>query len=168
MLSQELQEIRGLPVEEDRFDNMPISMLTYPAFKDKLNELLEVEGCQLEQLPKKGTKAYRNWDSSIGFNAFDLQRHTTSVDEHTDDVSKGRYFGLYVVQNKKATPATRRFGIFDTRTELRYTNQFGEKKRVRLRQGELLVFNPRMKHELIYFGERTTFALFDVKKVKKL
>lgn len=167
MLSQELKEIRGLPVEEDRFDNMPISMLTYPAFKDKLSKLLEVEGCHLEQLPKKGTKAYRDWDSSIGFNAFDLQRHTASVGEHTDDISVGRYFGLYVVQNKKAIPPTRRSGMFDTRSELRYTNQFGEKKRVRLRQGELLVFNPRMKHELIYFGERTTIALFDVKKVKK-
>lgn len=156
-----------MPVEEDRFDNMPISMLTYPAFKDKLSKLLEVEGCHLEQLPKKGTKAYRDWDSSIGFNAFDLQRHTASVEEHTDDVTVGRYFGLYVLGTKETAISSRRSKYFDTRTELRYTDQFKSKQRTRLAQGTLLVFNPRMKHELIHFGELTLFALFDVKKVKK-
>ena len=166
-LDQELKQIAGLPFEDDRFDNMPYSLLHYPAFQAHLNVLLEEEGCHLEQPPKKGTKGYRNWDSSIGFNAFDLQRHTASVDEHTDDVSKGRYFGLYVLKANGAGVSSRRSKYFDTRTELRYIDQFKSKQRTRLDQGTLLVFNPRMKHELIHFGDLTLFALFDVKKVKK-
>lgn len=166
-LQKELSIVSGLKFEDDRFDNMPYSLLHYPAFQAHLNELLEEGGCHLEQPPKKGTRGYRNWDSSIGFNAFDLQRHTASVDEHTDDVSKSRYFGLYVLKANGAGISSRRSKYFDTRTELRYTDQFKNKQRTRLDQGTLLVFNPRMKHELIHFGDLTLFALFDVKKVKK-
>ena len=165
-LNRELKEIEGLRFEDDRFDNMPFSMLDYPAFKDYLNKRLAHEGCHLEQPPEKGTKAYRIWDSGIGFNAFDLQRHTASVDEHTDDVLRGRYFGLYVVDTQRSI-TSRRGRYFDTRSEFRHINQFGGRERTRLSKGDLLVFNPRLKHELIYFGNLTTVALFDVKKTKQ-
>lgn len=166
-LTEELKQIAGLPFEDDRFDNTPYSMMQYPAFKEYLNEQLSEEDCYLEQPPKKGSRGYRDWDTSIGFNAFDLQRHTASVDEHTDDVTKGRYLGLYVVSTKPSPFATRRTRYFDSRAELRYTNQYGVKVRTRLSTGTVLVFNPRMKHELINYGDLTTFALFDVKKVNK-
>lgn len=165
VLSQELQQIAGLNFEDDRFDNMPVSFNEFPIFKEHVNELLEWEGFGLEQPPRKGTKAYRNWDTSIGFNAFDLQRHTASVDEHIDDVESPRYFGLFVVDTKPVAKS-RRARYYDNRSEFRYFNQTGGKERKRLAEGDLVIFNPRRKHELIYFGDLVTLALFDVKKLK--
>lgn len=164
-LTKELREIAGLSFEDDRFDNMPTSFNQFPLFKEHVNELLEVAGFGLEQPPRKGTKAYRKWDTSIGFNAFDLQRHTASVDGHTDDVTLGRYFGLFVI-DAKPQAASRRSRYFDNRSEFRYFNQSGSKERKRLDEGDLVIFNPRRSHELIYFGDLTTLALFDVKKLK--
>lgn len=165
-LNRELKEIAGLNFAEDRFDNMPFSFNDYPAFKAHLSVLLAAEGCYLNQPPKKGDKGYRNWDTSIGFNAFDLQRHTASVDEHTDDVSKSRYFGMFVIETKQPTRSSLR-GYYDTRSELRYFDPQGYKKRSRLSKGDLVMFNPRKNHELIYYGDLTTVALFDIKRLKK-
>ena len=165
VLSHELKQIAGLTFEDDRFDNMPVSFNEFPLFKERLNDLLELYGFGLEQPPKRGTRGYSNWDTSIGFNAFDLQRHTASVDEHTDDVERPRYFGLFVVASVPGS-TNRRSRYYDNRSEFRYFNELGAKERTRLSVGDLLIFNPRRKHELIYFGDLVTLALFDVKKLK--
>lgn len=163
-LNKEIQQIVGLKFDDDRFNNVPFSFSQFPLFEKELNELLSAEhGFSLE---KPSNKRYRSWDSSIGLNVFDLQRHTASIDEHTDDVSPKRYFGMYIVKTAQGIHSRRNY-YFDTRTEFRYFNENGVKKRTRLNNGDLLIFNPRRSHELVFFGEYTLFALFDVKALKK-
>lgn len=161
LVQADVDKICGLPFEEDRFDNMPYDLDDFPHFKAHLIELLEVEGCVLYE-PK--TKKEKQYDSSIGFNLFDIQRHTASVGEHTDDVKAGCYFGLFVLKRNTELCKGRRW--YDCRSELRYYSHEGKKKKDRLNSFDLLIFNPRRNHELIFYGDHVTLVLFDVQKLK--
>lgn len=156
-LDAEMRKLRRLPVEEDSFNNRSDSLSDYPEWAAWLRGALELEGFKLISRRLSVTSA------GIGPGYFELQRHTSSVDEHTDDLEKGVYFGLFVV--KSSRPVKSRRG-YSTESELRYFDAYGAKTRYSLLPGHVIVFNPRREHELIYYGEKTTFALFCVEKLK--
>ena len=160
-VQSDIEKISGLRFDEDRFDNLPYDLDDFPNFRTHISELLDAESCCL-YVPKN--RSERVWDAGIGEGMFDLQAHTASVDEHTDDVKRGCYFGLFVLKRNFTEFKNRSW--FDCRTELRYFNELGAKERTRLDVGKLIIFNPRRNHELIYFGDKTTFLLFDVRKLK--
>ena len=161
LVQSDVDKICGLPFEEDRFDNMPYDLVDFPHFKTHLIELLASDGFGLYE-PK--TNKEKQYDSSIGFGSFDLQRHTASVDEHTDDVKAGCYFGLFVLKRNVEFWKGRQW--YDCRSELRFVSPTGTKDRHRLNLYDLVLFNPRRNHELIFYGDHVTLALFDVRKLK--
>lgn len=156
-LDLEVRKLRRLPVVEGSFNNRYDSLSDYLEWVNWLSGALELEGFKLLSKPLSSRSAGVN----SGF--FELQRHATSVPEHVDDLERGVYFGLFVL--KCSRPARSRRG-YDTENELRYYDAFGTKTRSALLPGHLLVFNPRREHELIYYGEKATFALFCVEKLK--
>ena len=158
-LQDDIQKIMGLPFEVDCFTNSPFDFDEVPLFRRHLEQMIQARSVQLLQ------KSPGFMDSAFGVNRFELQRHTASVDEHTDDVARGIYFGVYAVGNVgEAGPYRRRY---DTRVELRYYDHCGRKHKTRIGVRDCAVFNPRRPHELVFYGDFTTLALFSVEKCRQ-
>lgn len=96
---------------------------------------------------------------------FELQKHDISVEPHTDDVDVGLHFGMYVVD----TELSSRGGTGFTKSpSFSYFDPIDNcKKEKILNPGSLVVFNPRKKHSVVYYGYSYTVMLFMVKKITK-
>lgn len=165
-LITELENILKLEVEVDSFNNTPHSFRGFPILKVQLEELLLEHSLQLSNKPDSRNSNYYQ-ANVIGQGAFELQCHTVSVNEHTDDIIRSRFFGLYVIATETPDNMTdRRRRYFDNRTELRYFTPGGTKVKKRLDVGDLMVFNPRRNHELVFYGDHTTYMIFDVVRKK--
>lgn len=165
-LVTELEKLLKLEVEVDSFNNIPHSFRDFPLLKVQLEELLLEHSLQLSNEPDTRNSNYYQ-ANVIGQGAFELQRHTASVNEHTDDIVRSRFFGLYVIATETPDNMTdRRRRYFDNRTELRYFTPGGTKVKQRLEAGTLLIFNPRRNHELVFYGYHTTYMIFDVVRKK--
>ena len=163
---EDMKTAAGFKFDDDRFDSGGYSFDLLPDMKEYVLDFLDGEECEL--LGENHFRKFKHiWDTAPLPGDFEIQRHTASVDLHTDDVHRRCYFGLLVLEcREKESSRYRRY--YDNRNELRYYDQFGKKMTKRLGAGEMLVFNPRKPHELIYFGDYTAFALFTVvKKVAK-
>lgn len=106
-------------------------------------------------------------DHSIPVGLFELQRHTASVEEHTDRLSKGKYFALFVCKNQRVPyyRQSRRY-FYESTNLLRYYDENGKKRSTKLLEHTLLVFNPNKQHEMIFYGDYSTLLLFTVEKDK--
>lgn len=97
-----------------------------------------------------------SYDSSIGSKNVEIQWHQASVEEHTDDVELA-LFKLVVLGLKRAADTK-----FDTRPVFSYHDYSGKKHSERLNAGDVVIFNPRKKHSMAYYGAEYLVAMVDV------
>lgn len=97
-----------------------------------------------------------SYDSSIGSKIVELQWHQASVEEHTDDVELA-LFKLVVLGLKRAVDTQ-----FDIRPVFSYYDYRGKKHSERLNAGDVVIFNPRKKHSMVYYGAEYLVAMVDV------
>lgn len=145
-LAAQLKKIAKLPHDKNAFENPSVWITEYP----------EVERSIVEQAASAGFRLPDSQKSGLAVRArkFELQTHARSVEEHTDDVERGVYFGLLPVSRRRRVHTSHESG-----TWLNF--QLGRKRlQRRMGVGELIVFNPRAPHSLVYYGEETTFMLF--------
>lgn len=94
---------------------------------------------------------------------FELQLHDHSVQEHTDDITSGVYFGIKVLEIKKVSDS-----YYTSLPLFSYRGAAGEKMSVMFAEDDnIIVFNPRKPHKLDYYGKSVKLALFSVVKAKK-
>lgn len=83
-----------------------------------------------------------------------IQRHSTSVEDHTDDVSRGVFFQCcFLWLTDRISTA------YDRRPEFLYFDPAGKKHKSRISGGDSIIFNPRKPHSLIFYGAECTLAL---------
>lgn len=143
------REIAGLPHDENEFLSPAYEQGEYPAFFDAVQQGLEYLEFSLHGGELSG--------SGVLPGKFELQTHTVSVHEHTDDVGAPWYFGLVVLNTttrgvKYSYDSIARFTGYGRRGK--YTRE--------LTVGRLMAFNPRKPHSLTFYGEVPTIALFSV------
>lgn len=97
-----------------------------------------------------------SYDSSIGIKNVEIQWHQASVEEHTDDVELA-LFKLVVLGLKRAADSQ-----FDIRPVFSYYDYRGKKHSERLNSGDVVIFNPRKKHSMVYYGAEYIVAMVDV------
>lgn len=146
------------PYEINGFDSNGIPLSRFKEF-DNLEETLNFHGVTLNS-PKKFYEKY-GYRVQIGSQQFQLQRHNVSIEEHTDDTSKGLLFAFKVISTRIKSKTR-----YDERAIFSYTNVDNQKVNCKLTKGDIVVFNPKKNHSLTYFGEEVTLALFDVFKLK--
>lgn len=146
-LVTELRQIARLPHIKNKFYSDNFKLYEYPAV------LSDIES----QADGLGYEAYKERSGN-----FELQTHSRSVETHTDDLNKRLVFGLYPVKSKLVV-----HDYYDSRTALNYW--LGKRKHTdrRMEVGELIIFNPRRPHSLIYYGEETTFMLFTMSRKRR-
>jgi len=98
----------------------------------------------------------------VGKNVVEFQKHQLSVQEHTDDVTSGNFFGCVVVDLHQKVESTfvSGFPLFN------YYDETGKKRSFEMGVGDMIIFNPKKKHSVVWFGMDYTVALFDVRKMK--
>lgn len=156
----ELNKILKLKFADNEFNNIGSSFMDYPNLAKYFDSELKKEGLRLI------CTSYGK-DKSVPVGFFELQRHTASVEPHTDELSKGRYFALFTAQNK-TLPNQKQFGryFYESTNELRYYDENGKRQSTKLLEHTLLVFNPNKQHEMIFYGDYSTLLLFTVEKDK--
>ena len=156
----ELNRILKLKFYDNDFNNIGGPFTDYPNLAKYFDKELKKNGLRLIC-----TSDGRDKSVPIGF--FELQRHTASVEPHTDELRKGRYFALFTAQNR-TVPYQKQFGryFYESTNELRYYDESGKKQSTKLLENTLLVFNPNKQHELIFYGDYSTLMLFTVEKDK--
>lgn len=97
-----------------------------------------------------------SYDSSIGRKNIEIQWHQASVEEHTDDVELALF--KLVVLGLKRTVDTQ----FDIRPVFSYYDYRGKKHSERLNAGDVVIFSPRKKHSMVYYGAEYLVAMVDV------
>lgn len=150
---QEMGQIARLDHYPNEFTSRAYRLSDYPEVLKNIEAQLEDLGYRLigENEGRKGL--------CVSHGRFEIQTHFVSVNEHTDDVPLNRFFALLPVKCRVSTKTS-----YQDRTALRH--YMGRKKQVsELEVGKLIVFNPRLLHELIFYGRATTFMIFTVKKV---
>lgn len=95
-------------------------------------------------------------DSSIGRKNIEIQWHQASVEEHTDDVCMA-FFKMVVLGLKRAADTQ-----FDIRPVFNYYDYHGKNRSMRLQAGDVVIFNPRKNHSMIYYGAEYMVAMVDV------
>lgn len=146
-------KIASLPHDENEFVSPQYEQDDFPVFFDAVREGVKRLGFELS--------SGREFDSGVRVGKFELQTHSVSVHEHTDDVVSPSYFGIVVLNT-----TTR--GIkyaYDSRATFTGYGVKGKYKR-ELEFGRLMVFNPRKPHSLTYYGEVATLALFSVRPIR--
>lgn len=157
MLEKELRKIARLPHPKNEFMSQQYRLNEYPSVLEHITFLAAEKGYTLPTLNRFVDGA----DNPNG--KFEIQTHTVSVPLHTDDFAVGNYLGLLPVASKllvKDMPSH----YTTTPTLLRFYE--GHRKREELLQNSLIIFSPWRPHELIYYGEATTFILFALRKRK--
>ena len=152
-LESNAQEMAGLPHEENEFLSTAYDQDKYPVFFDAVQQGLDHLGFSLN-----GGKLY---GSGVLPGKFELQTHTVSVREHTDDVVAPWYFGLVVLNT-----TTR--GVRYSYDPIASFTGYGMRGKYTREMvfGRLMVFNPRKPHSLTFYGEVPTIALFSVVPVR--
>lgn len=95
----------------------------------------------------------------------DIQCHNRSIFPHTDDIPKGQYFQLVVLDLKATNKSKWTFN--EERPVFSYYDGNGHKHSQRLLVGDSVVFNPRREHSMIYYGDIYTVAIRTVVKLNK-
>lgn len=145
-LTAQLKKIAKLPHDKNDFISQSFWIAEYPEVERSIVEQAAGAGFRLPDLQTSGLE--------VRARKFELQTHSRSVEEHTDDVERGVYFGLLPVSRRR-----RVYTSYESGTWLHF--QLGRKRlRRRMEVGELVIFNPRAPHALVYYGEETTFMLF--------
>jgi hypothetical protein len=103
----------------------------------------------------------RHFDSATPGGFFEIQWHDHSVEEHSDDVAAPVFFcvipfAVNIVSKSKFTQSPR----------LTYFDGDGKKKSTRMYESELIIFNPRKKHNLEYYGRDVKLIIFSAEKIK--
>lgn len=146
-LSRQYARIAKLPHDKNDFLSVAYWFSEYPEVESAVFSQAEAAGFGFPDVTK-------HTDTPIRPRRFELQTHQRSVEKHLDDVARSYYFGLLPVARR-----VRVRGPFETGTLLHF-GLGGQKLYRRLEIGSLIVFNPRVWHELVYYGEETTFMLF--------
>lgn len=150
--NKELTKISKLYHTKNEFLSDLFELKAFPNVLEDIKSQLSEMGLRLLN------ENERSGGSAIPYGRFELQTHEVSVTPHEDDVPVGTYFALYPV---KSTPIVH--SRYPSLTVLRYfLNK--EKRTSDLVIGDLIVFSPRRTHELLFYGEATTFMIFSVKK----
>lgn len=152
----EMKKISRLPHDKNDFMTPAYPFDDYPIVRQELVHQLSELGFELLNDNNR-----RFHGPIVCANTFELQTHNRSVPEHTDDVGRGLYFAIFPVKHKNIVKCQEQ-----TMTEFNFYLDSG-KKCVGLKDVEVVVFNPRKPHSLIYYGDETTFMLFTVKRIKK-
>jgi hypothetical protein len=160
-METEIQKVDDLfksnQLHQNEFTNREYDMTIFPEIWSYMNSALDYH---FITAPKREN---RNWDSMISDSCIDFQRHDTSIDEHTDDVSKGIFFQMITLALDECTGIS---AFYDKHPLFCYYGVDGRKYKTRLDFDQSIVFNPRKPHSMIYFGYKYTVALRSVIKVK--
>lgn len=153
-LQRELAAVGRLPHDKNDFVSAPYPLGAYPEVERSIVEQAAAVGFEL---PGVGAR-----DLPVRARHFELQTHSRSVEEHTDDVGRGRvWFGLLPVRSRQVVG-----GPYSTDTWLHF--RLGRQRlRRRMQVGSLIVFNPLAPHSLVYYGEETTFALLALVRARR-
>lgn len=152
---RQMAKIAKLPHDKNDFVNPNFQIYEYPEVELSIVEQAAEAGFCLPEIKMRGL--------TFQPREFELQTHYRSVEEHTDDVERGSYFGLLPVRSKKVIVND----LYSTATWLHF--QLGRRHlKRRMRVGELIVFNPRAVHSLVYYGEATTFMLFALMRNRRV
>lgn len=155
-IEKEQQAIARLKHNRNAFMNPGVPIDRYPLVKADIEAQLSDAGFELVSERRN----YFALDVKPG--EFELQSHERSVKEHSDEIDRRFFFALYPVGTKIRTKTY----VFDSETEL---SGFLDGKRFSkpLRIGKVIIFNPRKRHALIYYGELTTFMLLTVERKRE-
>jgi hypothetical protein len=120
----------------------------------------------IENLPENLTMASNSKtktirDVSIPEGYFEFQKHTVSIESHTDDVANSTFMAMLVVDLQSCVKSR-----YDKRPLFTYFDHDNKKQSRRLDTDTLVVFNPRKNHQMMYFGYNYTVLLFSVWKAK--
>lgn len=156
----ELNRILKTKFGDNEFNNIGSPFMDYPNLSKYFDVVLKENGLRLVC-----TRLDKDHSIPVGF--FELQRHTASVEEHTDILSKGKYFALFVCKNQRVPyyRQSRRY-FYESTNLLRYYDEHGKKQSTRLLEHTLITFNPNKQHEFIFYGDYSTLMLFTVEKDK--
>jgi hypothetical protein len=103
----------------------------------------------------------RHFDAAIPGGFFEIQWHDHSVEEHSDDVVAPAFFCVIPFAVNKVSKSK-----FTQSPKLTYFGGDGKKKSTRMDESELIIFNPRKKHSLDYYGLDVKLIIFSVEKIK--
>jgi hypothetical protein len=103
----------------------------------------------------------RHFDAAIPGGFFEIQWHDHSVEEHSDDVVAPTFFCAIPFEVDKVSKSK-----FTQSPKLTYFGGDGKKKSTRMDESELIIFNPRKKHSLDYYGRDVKLIIFSVEKLK--
>jgi hypothetical protein len=103
----------------------------------------------------------RHFDAAIPGGFFEIQLHDHSVEEHSDDVVAPAFFCVIPFAVNKVSKSK-----FTQSPKLTYFGGDGKKKSTRMDESELIIFNPRKKHSLDYYGLDVKLIIFSVEKIK--
>lgn len=156
----ELNRILKTKFDDNEFNDNKSPFMDYPNLSKYFDVKLKENGLRLVS-----TRLDKDHSIPVGF--FELQRHTASVEEHTDRLSKGKYFALFVCKNQRLPyyRQSRRY-FYESTNLLRYYDEHGKKQSTRLLEHALITFNPNKQHEFIFYGDYSTLMLFTVEKDK--
>lgn len=156
-LKQELKKIKNLPVDVGSFNNHNIQFEEYPEFWKDMKAQLSGSGFKLLD---RTTSVY---GVEMPQGTFEVQLHDHSVESHTDKVSRRIFFGIKVLEIKELSKS-----VYSDLPKFNYYSPDGMALSTYLAEDEgVLIFNPRRKHSLEYFGKSVKLALFSVVKDKK-
>lgn len=149
------RKIASLPHDENEFTSPQYEQDEFPLFFDAVRDGVAHLGFELS--------SGREFDSGVRVGKFEVQTHSVSVREHTDDVVSPSYFGIVVLNT------TTRGIKYSYDSHATFTGYGVRGKYTReLEFGRLMVFNPRKPHSLTYYGEVVTLALFSVRPIRGL
>lgn len=141
--------------EKNAFDHPDIALCEISGLQSEMDSMLiNEEGFKFKQV-----RDFMYLDGAPKRGYVSIQRHSVSVEEHTDDVSTGVYFQCYVVSLRTVTETR-----YDNRPEFRYYDAQGRSNRTRIDEGYSIIFNPRRKHSLIFHGDECTLAIRSVER----
>ena len=100
-------------------------------------------------------------DTPIPSGFFEIQWHDHSVEEHSDDVVAPTFFCVIPFDVDKVSKSK-----FTQSPKLTYFGGDGKKKSTRMDESKLIIFNPRKKHSLDYYGRDVKLIIFSVEKIK--
>jgi hypothetical protein len=158
------KRVRSKPDPElliNSFSNKEYLVERFPEIVKMMDRGLELEW-EGAFTPHPVKKSPYKLDSSFNPGRLTFQMHDVSVGEHTDAVTRGRYFQVCVLDELEV-----RFTGFDTNAALIcYQPGASSKSTVSLAIGTSLVFNPAKPHSMIYYGNAPLLALRTVYPTK--